>query len=150
MKRMENVVNKWMYRISKFGPAALLVVGLLVAGEARAQQAKRGCYEKPGNCTVAECLVLQSNVKAPDSCSTPESALKGCAKLRTCSEMKEARSRWLKCSLSRSFINNACFDGGSPEHVAQQAIALEKSRECTAKIENDECEEDPEDPKNPC
>jgi hypothetical protein len=64
--------------------------------------------------------------------------------------MKEARDRWLKCSVSRGLINDACFDGGAPGHREQQVIAAAKSRECNAKIENNECEEDPEDPNDPC
>lgn len=143
-------MNKWMYRASKLAPTALLVAGVLVAGEAQAQQAERGCRINPGECTVAECLVFQSNVKASDSCSTPESTLKACANLRTCSEMKEARDRWLKCSVSRSLINDACFGGGSPGHRSQQAIAAMHNMECNAKIENNDCEEDPEDPNDPC
>jgi hypothetical protein len=145
---MENVMKNWMYRASKFVLTALMVAGVLVAGEAQA--AERGCDIDPGDCTREECHALQANVKAPDSCSTPESGLSGCAKLRTCSEMKVARDRWLKCYISRRLINNYCYRGGSFEHSSQQTTAGIKNMECIAKIENNECEEDPEDPNDPC
>ena len=130
-------MRKLMLRISKLAPAALLAAGFLVAGEAWAQTPQvRGCFA--GNplmkCPLAECIALDSAVHAPDSCSSQQNPLSGCNKIQGCFNLRQARSRWLRCYTTRTILNERCWGGGDWDHQNEAAIAIGKVAECDAKM----------------
>jgi hypothetical protein len=132
---MENIVKKWMYRVSKLAPAALLVAGVLVAGEAQAQE--RNCVIDHGDCSEQECIDLQDRVHAPDSCSSQDNKLSGCRKITGCANLTEARGRWQKCFTARRAINQRCFGGGNFSHNEKEIEAIQNAIGCDIKMEED-------------
>jgi hypothetical protein len=125
-------MKKWMYRVSKFAPAALLVAGVLVAGEAGAQNKNVGCSNDNPTmvCPLEQCMALQDQVKAPDSCSTPESPLDICENIKSCTGRQDARNRWQKCFETRTTINNVCFSGGDLTHRIEASRAQARVSDC--------------------
>lgn len=117
-------------RISRLFPVALLLgVGLLFAGEAEAQCAVTNPML---TCSVAECVALQSQVHAPDSCGPP--APLSCANVTGCFNLRAMRQRWLNCYIARSRINVRCFGGGDLGHQIAASMAIGNVNTCDSII----------------
>lgn len=124
-------MRKMMLRISKLAPAALLALGLLVAGEARAE---RAC-EKPASetgrvCPVAVCIALQDEVNR--LCKTP--APTSCRRISGCAALQAMRARWVACRDSRVEIRSVCFPAGEPGHDLQITMRNGNIADCDARI----------------
>lgn len=115
-------MKKLLYRVSKFAPAALLMAGILIAGEAQAQ---RRCSEDPQitgrTCSEALCIQLQDLVKAGDACGDRFGAPQptSCKRSLGCAGNQQMLQRWTACRDRRNNINLTCWGGGDIGH--QQA-----------------------------
>jgi hypothetical protein len=129
-------------RIPRLIPVALvLVAGLLFAGRAQAQC---DVTNPMLTCPVAECIALQAQVHAPDSCGPP--APLACRNVTGCFNLRAMRQQWLNCYVARSRINVRCFGGGDMGHQIAAAQAIQNVYACDSIIALPE----PEGCADPC
>jgi hypothetical protein len=119
-------MRKMMFKISKFAPAALLAVGVLVAGEARAdRRCELPAAETGRTCPVEVCITMQDAVKAGDACGDRFGAPqpRSCSRGLGCTGNQQMQQRWTTCRDRRNAINATCWGGGDPGHqrAAEQA-----------------------------
>ncbi|HWN43392.1 MAG TPA: hypothetical protein VNW71_14285 [Thermoanaerobaculia bacterium] len=109
--------------------AFALFAGFLLAGEASAQCDVNNPLM---TCPLAECIMLQGQVHAPDSCGPP--APLACRNVVGCFNRQQMKARWLRCYETRNRINVRCFSGGDMGHQIQAAQAIQNATECTPLI----------------
>ncbi len=116
--------------LSKLAPAAfVLAAGLFFAGRAEAQCDVNNPLML---CPLAECIQLQSEVHAPDSCGPP--APLACRRVVGCTELRRMKQRWLTCYATRTRINMRCFAGGDFNHQVEAMKAIINVAACTVLI----------------
>lgn len=114
------------FTIPKPALAALaLFAGFLFAGSAEAQCDVNNPLML---CPLAQCVQLQSEVHAPDSCGPP--APLACRNTPGCFNLRQTKARWLRCYETRNRINALCFGGGDMGHQIQAAQAIQNATAC--------------------
>jgi RHS repeat-associated protein len=85
-----------------------------------------------GNCTAAEHAVLNAAVGA--ACKGPQfSCNKDKHPNLDCPEIQARIGRATACAAARAAINQKCFNGGDPNHRAEQANATKAAATCAAR-----------------